>query len=79
MTTYLNNLITEKNLNVDFMFEVEGAEWGVNFIPLEVVVEHMILAPKDQQKQMLNTLTKIDFQNGDVMHYFKYLAGALAR
>ena len=79
MRSYLNNLITEKNLDWQHTFEVEGKEWGINFIPLEVVVEHILIAPEEQQKEIKNTLVKIDFYNGDVLHFFNHLAKAIAR
>ena len=79
MRSYLNNLITEKNLDWQHTFEVEGKEWGINFIPLEVVVEHILIAPEEQQKEIKDTLVKIDFYNGDVLHFFNHLAKAIAR
>lgn len=77
MKTYLNNLIEEKGLDTEEIIEVEGAS-GTNFIPLGVVVEHILIAPDHEQKQIRNILVKIDFQNGDVMHFFNHLAKAIA-
>jgi hypothetical protein len=34
-------------------------------------------APEHEQAAIKNTIVRIDFANGDVMHYFKHLAGAL--
>ncbi len=79
MKTYLQNLTSEKNLNLDFTFEVEGANWGVNFIPLNVVIENILIASKQEQSEIKDTLVKIDFHNGDVMHFFAHLAVALAK
>jgi hypothetical protein len=77
MKTYLNNLIEEKGLDLEEIIEVQG-ESGTNFIPLGVVVEHILIAPDHEKKQIRNVLVKIDFKNGDVMHFFKYLAEAIA-
>jgi len=79
MKKYLNQLIEEKGIDRCYTFEVEGKDWGVNYIPLEVVIEHILIAPRNQQKQIRNTLVKIDFKNGDVLHFFNYLAKAIAK
>lgn len=78
MTNYLNTLISEKNINIETIIEVEGQS-GTNFIPLGVIVEHIEIAPAHEQNQIKNTLVKIDFHNGDIMHFFTYLAQAIAR
>jgi folate-dependent phosphoribosylglycinamide formyltransferase PurN len=78
MTNYLNTLISEKGLNLETIIEVQG-ESGTNFIPLAVVVEHIAIANSTEQAQIKNTLVKIDFHNGDVMHFFNHLAQAIAR
>ena len=64
MKNWINTLIEEK---------------GLNIIPLGVVVEHILIAPQHEQNQIKNTLVKIDFHNGDVMHFFTFLAKAIAR
>ena len=79
MKKYLQNLIDEKNISWQHTFEVEGDIWGVNYIPLEVVVEHILIAPKQQQQEIRNTLVAIDFHNGDVLHFFNHLAKAIAK
>ena len=78
MKNYLNALISEKGLNTETIIEVEGNS-GAIFIPLGVVVEHILIANSTEQSQIRNTLVKIDFHNGDVMHFFTHLAQAIAR
>lgn len=78
MIKYVKTLIEEKGLDLEHTFEVEG-DSGMNFIPLSVVVEHIAIAPKHEQSKIRNILTQIDFKNGDVMHFFNHLAGAIAR
>ena len=78
MTTYLNNLISEKaNISMNTPIEVEGAS-GTNFMNVGVVVEHILIAPKSEQEAIKNVLVKIDFANGDILDFFKHLAKALA-
>ena len=79
MKTYLNNLISEKaNISMNTPIEVEGAS-GTNFMNVGVVVEHILIAPKSEQEAIKNVLVKIDFNNGDILDFFKHLAKALAR
>lgn len=78
MKNWIETLIEEKGLNINTTMEIEGQS-GLNIIPLGVVVEHILIAPLSQQKQIKNTLVKIDFHNGDIMHFFNYLAKAIAR
>jgi len=78
MTTYLNNLISEKaNISMSTPIEVEGAS-GTNFMNVGVIVEHILIAPKTEQEAIKNVLVKIDFNNGDILDFFKHLAKALA-
>jgi hypothetical protein len=76
---YFRTLLNEKGISLDTVLEVEGAEWGTNFIPVEVVVEFMETRDMETQKKMRNNLTKIDFMNGDVMHFITYVAKFLAK
>ena len=79
MRTYLNNLISEKNINSEMILEIEGSEWGTNFIPLKVVIDFLLNADKATQEKAKMNLIKIDFHNGDVLHFFKYIAKFLAK
>ncbi len=82
MTTrnYLTNLIEEKaNISMDTVIEVEGKEWGLNIIPLETIVETICNMDTATQKKCVSNLTMIDFKNGDVMHFFTYIAKFIAK
>ena len=73
---YLITLIKEKGIE-DVFFEIEGNS-GMNFMPLMVVVEHILIAPKEEQEAIKDMLIKIDFMNGNIVDYFKHLAKAIA-
>lgn len=76
--TWLDALIEEKGIHVESIeFEKMGKS-GMNIIPLGVVIEHIKIASKEEQKQIKTTLVKIDFLNGDICHFFNHLAGAIA-
>jgi len=76
MKRYLNRLLEEKNLQ-DEILEIKTDD-NVNFIPLEVVVEHILVAPKSEQKAIRKILIQIDFKNGDALHFFTHLAKSIA-
>ena len=76
---YFRTLLNEKGINLDNVLEVEGPEYGVNFIPVECVLEFMENADRGVQIKMRNTLTKIDFQNGDIMDFITYVAKFIAK
>ena len=57
---------------------VRTGESGKNIIPLEVVLEHIEIASVNEKKKIKDILVKIDFKNGDCMHFFKHLARAIA-
>ena len=78
MKNFIYTLISEKNLNLETTFEVEGQS-GLNIIPLGVVVEHILISSIKEQSEIKNILVKIDYKNGDIMHLFKYLAQAIAK
>lgn len=73
---YIENFFEEKEIP-EITFEIEGPS-GINYIPNAVVIEHIKIAPTHEQEAIANTLRKIDFFNGDVNHFLRHLAGALA-
>jgi len=74
---WIDRFVSEKELDTDHIFEVEGAS-GPNLIPLAVVIEHVKIATKQERAQIKNALVKIDFINGDAMRFFNHLAKAIA-
>ena len=78
MKTYLENLISEKDgIDMETIISVNGPS-GMNQIPLQCLVDTILVAPKTEQAAIRSMLVKIDFMNGDVMHYFRHLAQAIA-
>ena len=74
---WIDRFVQEKELDTEHVFEVEGAS-GPNLISLAVVIEHIKIATGQEQSEIKNTLVRIDFANGDAMHFFEYLAQAIA-
>lgn len=80
MTTaakYIETLIEEKDLDLDATFSVDGPS-GWNLMSYRVVTEAIASAPAHEQEGIAHTLRRIDFANGDVCHFFRHLAKALA-
>jgi hypothetical protein len=78
-TKWLDTFIEEKGIDQTEVFEVEGATYGTNYIPLGVVVEHMKIAPPAEQAAIKRTIVKIDFLNQNPVPFFKHLAKAIAQ
>lgn len=70
--TWLKTFASEKGL--DLSEYVDGMDCQLQ---VGDVLSAMLSAPISEQLTIKMTLTKIDFANGDVMHYIKHLAKAL--
>jgi hypothetical protein len=76
---WLDTFLEEKGIDLEDDFTVQGAFYGDNYMTYEVVVEHIKIAPKHEQKKIKDMLVKIDFKNGDVKHFLRHLGQALAK
>jgi len=78
---YLKTFFEEKGIDREERFTVEGVEhpvFGKHEMPYGVVIDTIMQAPKDEQKKIADMIRRIDFQNGDVKHYLRHLAKAIA-
>ena len=74
--TWLDTFVSEKGIDLNDMFEIETAE-NTHFIDYAQIVAWAKLAPASEQAEIKTQIVKIDFVNGDVLHFFRYL-GELA-
>lgn len=74
MRTYLENLITEKGVDLETDIDIDG-HIGLTY---QMLVDFIVEA-KQHHKQIRDTLVLIDFKNGDVFHYLKYLAEGMLK
>lgn len=74
---WIDTLIEEKGIDLDDSFEINGQS-GFNLFTYGVIVEAIKSAPAHEQKAIKDVIVMIDFKNGDVRHYFRHLAQALA-
>lgn len=76
---YLRTYFKEKNLP-EVVFEVESENGTPNIISNHVVIEHILkCASADEVNSIANIVRRIDFANGDINHFLKHLAQALAQ
>lgn len=74
MKKYLEDLITEKGVDLDTEVKIEG-HYGLTY---QMLVDFIVEA-KEHHREIRNTLVKIDFHNGDVFHYLNYLTRGMLK
>jgi len=75
---WIDTFVEEKGIEFEtFDVQSENGTWNFN-IPLSAVVEQMKVESKVTQARIKDTIVRIDFANGDVLDFFKFLASKLA-
>lgn len=74
--TYLQTFFEEKQIAFT-AFEIKDKNHTTHFINTDVVIEFIMASPQHEQEQIASILRKIDFKNGSVLHFLKYLAHGL--
>ena len=70
MKTYFDRLFEEKGIDLDTPIQMEGQ---INFT-VRNVIEFLNNAPKSIKDKAEHNYTMIDFKNGDIMDFTKYIA-----
>lgn len=76
---WIDTFIDEKGLDLDHEFEVYDDHENVHFIDLAYLVTLMKGAGKREHAQIQHKVAEIDFKNGDVMHFFRFLCVAYVK
>ena len=76
--SWLDTFIEEKDLSMEDTFTVDK-NGTLNIMSYKTIYEHMLIASKDEQKQIKIIMIKIDFFNGNILNYFKHLGKAISR
>jgi hypothetical protein len=76
--TWFETFLEEKNLPYE-QWEITGPDGTTHMINSDVVIEQIKDAPSHEQAGIKDKIVQIDFANGDVNDYFKYLAEALVQ
>lgn len=75
MKTHLEIMFEEKGIDLDQDLNIEGQ---IN-LTVRNVLELIYNSPIEIQQKISKTFIQIDFRNGDVMHFIKYLAQGMAK
>lgn len=66
----------EKDLDIQ-CYEVEIDGW-THIITTDVVIEKILSTKGDERAKISNILLQLDICNGDIHHFFRHLAKAIA-
>tara|TARA_R100001460_G_scaffold33840_2_gene66065 strand:- start:345 stop:647 length:303 start_codon:yes stop_codon:yes gene_type:complete len=70
---WIDTFVEEKDLDINFTFEIEKNE-ELHLIELSNVISYIKGVDLKTKNKIKSTFVKIDFLNGDVYDFFKYLA-----
>ena len=74
---WLDTFIKEKELPMDDVFEITK-ENNLNIFSYKSIYQYILISTPTEKEKIKKTIIKIDFFNGDVLHYFRHLANAIA-
>ena len=74
---WLDTFIAEKGIDLEATFQFDNDN-GFNIMPYGVVIEAIKTTTGSERANIKNTIVKIDFANGDVLHFFRFLGRGLA-
>ncbi len=75
MKTAIERMFQEKGIDLENDVEIEG-HIGLT---IQMVFDYIYQMPTHIQKKVARTFIQIDFKNGDVMHYVKFLAKGIVK
>lgn len=80
ISQYLITLLTEKGIYLGYNIRIKSdSVFGDHTIPLLVLIEFIENLDPNSQKKIRETLVRIDFQNGNILHFFKFLAEGMVK
>lgn len=74
---WLDRFIEEKGIDLDYIITIETNE-NTHYFEIGNIIDNIKRTSKEEQTKIKDTIVKIDFNNGDIIDYFKELARALA-
>jgi len=75
---WLNTYIEESNINLNDTFEI-NKNGTLNIISYGSIVERIKNTTKQEQDKIKDIIVNIDFLNGDILHFFRYLGQSVTR
>lgn len=77
-TRWFLTFLDEKGIDLGEGFEVKGKSGDINYMSYQNVVDAILRTSAGEQAGIKDMIVKIDFRNGDVRHYLRHLAQAIA-
>lgn len=74
---WLDTFLAEKGIDLDAPITVDG-DSGQNHMTVENVVDAIKVTTPAEQEKIKTVIVRIDYHNGDVLHFFRHLAKAIA-
>lgn len=78
MNDYITTYFKEADVDRERMYEVESENGTMNLIQSGNVIDTIKQTSGPERTEIANVIRKIDFANGDIHHFLKHLAGAMA-
>ena len=73
----LQRFFDEKGLD-ELLYEVQADNGYLNLIPTSVVVAAILQTSGEERRKIENILLQLDLRNGDIHHFLRHLAQAMA-
>lgn len=74
LVEYIETLLEEKEIDKECIEFTVKYKDQIHFVNLEFLISIMGMCSTKEAISIRNTLVKIDFANGDVLHFFEHLA-----
>ena len=74
---WIDTFIEEKGIDLQKVIEIK-TEKNIHYFEIGNIVENIKATTLEEQSTIKDTIVKIDFYNGDILDYFKFLAKILA-
>jgi hypothetical protein len=73
---FLKTFFAEKNL-APVLWEIEASDGMIHMVDSETIIDTILESSDEIQHQIAMKLRQIDFHNGDVSHFLRFLAKGL--
>ena len=77
MNTFFNRYFNEKDLD-NQVYEITTPNWTMNLIETDMVIAKIKTTQGEEAKKIEAIIRQIDCLNGDLHHFLKHLAQAMA-
>jgi hypothetical protein len=77
-TQYFNRFFDEKTIDPDESFELTDKHGRWHLMTYGVVIESIKQTRGEEAEQLASMLRLIDYENGDVRHFLRFLGAGLA-